>query len=874
MATISNLNFQPGPPFYNAKHKAIADGSTDVTSELQSALDEATGTGGRLVMGQGTFIHGAELTVSGASDFEIDGLGGTIKSDDGTTVATGYGGIRLTNCTDFTIRNLTIDLNRSGRTPAETPAHGIFLAGCQRFRVEECNIKNGVTDGIYITFYQSSSSVNVTGTSGGAGTNIVLTTDTHGLSNDDIVYVENISLSGGTGESSLNDHAWEVKALTANTLELLETSGITIGTYSSGGTIKQQTYTQDGSFVGCSLSNAYRNNMSIICGRRLTFTGCTFSDANGTNPQAGVDVEPNDSDADYATRDIQFLGCHFEGNTNWGLNVTGKSSGVSVVSCDITRSSAGAFNLGMTRHCRIINSHIYNMNDATRGLIDIGSGSSHVNVIGNIIESCQNDAGALRGIYSHSASDNVNISFNILRNINDVSGSLYAIQSASPNSIVNGNIVDTCRGISVGARCNLSNNILVNNIGRGIQIGGDDCIVEDNILYNTDMTGSETDGVIDDASAGSIIRGNVLTLSPADTGIRAIDFVDTPSQIIDNQITGFNPDEAFVFNASSDGVVIGINTGDHNQTNKLEQTSSYAIATSVTISETDNIIKITGTGTQLRNITPVTEGRYIELELTANQTVVHNFSDSEGDILFPEIPQAITNKAKLKQSGGRLGLRGVDVGGTLKWKVTYNDEYYSRSSSVAVIDFTLQMSNPQLDLTSTNAAISDATTAIDDGAYHGHRGRIFNRNTDTSHTITLQNGANTSWYCGDDLVIPSESFVDVCWDDTNSVWTDEIYEKPFSKVLSAGFTLTAQKPVLYLTSTAARTSDVTTAINDGSVVGQTVRLVNGNASGTYNIIIKDAANTTFVSGDKTISPAGGFVDMMWDGSNWLEMVAS
>lgn len=57
-----------------------------------------------------------------------------------------------------------------------------------------------------------------------------------------------------------------------------------------------------------------RQGMSIICLLGGKFIGCEFSFTSGTAPAAGVDIEPNNAATEFV-RDIQFIGCKFEGNT-------------------------------------------------------------------------------------------------------------------------------------------------------------------------------------------------------------------------------------------------------------------------------------------------------------------------------------------------------------------------------------------------------------------------------------------------------------------------------------------------------------------------------------------------------------------------------
>lgn len=69
--------------------------------------------------------------------------------------------------------------------------------------------------------------------------------------------------------------------------------------------------------VNVSITNSVRNNLSVDGGVGVCFTRGKFTSANGSAPEAGIDVE-----ADNATifnRDVWFLDCECSGNTGDGL---------------------------------------------------------------------------------------------------------------------------------------------------------------------------------------------------------------------------------------------------------------------------------------------------------------------------------------------------------------------------------------------------------------------------------------------------------------------------------------------------------------------------------------------------------------------------
>lgn len=85
--------------------------------------------------------------------------------------------------------------------------------------------------------------------------------------------------------------------------------------------------------------------------------------------------------------------------------------------------------------------------------------------------------------------------------------------------------------------------------------------------------------------------------------------------------------------------------------------------------------------------------------------------------------------------------------------------------------------------------------------------------------------------------------------------------------LSAAGYITATGTYQPITSTAAISTNVTTAIMSGTVNGQLLVLVNENASDA--IIIVDGANTK-MGGDKTLTGGeGDAIFLWWDGTDWL-----
>ena len=124
----------------------VTGSGSDESTELAAAIT-AMGSGGTLSLGGLTITIDARIVISALSGFTIDGEGGTIIALNGMTVASDKELLTFRACTDFTLKNLTVDGNRANRTPSEVAAHNIEFRSCARFLVERVKSINAVVDG-------------------------------------------------------------------------------------------------------------------------------------------------------------------------------------------------------------------------------------------------------------------------------------------------------------------------------------------------------------------------------------------------------------------------------------------------------------------------------------------------------------------------------------------------------------------------------------------------------------------------------------------------------------------------------------------------------------------------------------------------------
>jgi hypothetical protein len=103
--------------------------------------------------------------------------------------------------------------------------------------------------------------------------------------------------------------------------------GVYVGKNSSGA--------QGVTLANLTVENSKRNNLSIVSASSGSVTDCDFSGANGSAPQAGVDLEPNGGET---VSNWTFTRCTFSGNTGVGVSVDGTAgtlANVQFIDCEI-----------------------------------------------------------------------------------------------------------------------------------------------------------------------------------------------------------------------------------------------------------------------------------------------------------------------------------------------------------------------------------------------------------------------------------------------------------------------------------------------------------------------------------------------------------
>lgn len=154
---------------------------------------------------------------------------------------------------------------------------------------------------------------------------------------------KNITISGGQiiGERKIHKgtsgewgHGIQISGCTNVTIENVDISqcwgdGIYLGFYDGPNTACNGV-----TITNCSLHHNRRNNLSITDASNVTVQNCEFNYANGTNPQYGIDIEPN---PDKTCSNVTISNCKFQGNVGGTVQILGQLNahvrGVTIENC-------------------------------------------------------------------------------------------------------------------------------------------------------------------------------------------------------------------------------------------------------------------------------------------------------------------------------------------------------------------------------------------------------------------------------------------------------------------------------------------------------------------------------------------------------------
>lgn len=423
---------------------AVGDGVADDSIAFANALS-ALGAGVRLSLSGLTIKINQQNLVSSKSNFEIDGEGGTIIAANGMTVASEKELLAFRSCTDFTVKNLTVNGNRANRTPAEVPAHNIELRSCQRFVFERVRSINAVVDG----FILNTSTSTVASTFVRDGIFIECTADNCYRQGMSIINAYNIVVSGGaftntTGTSPQSgiDVESNAGAATPGNAYILIQGARFSGNVGRGVIASSVSTGVDIWIDGCSFD---ANTDGAIT---ADATGMVISKCSFRGHTASVQGIVLFSAASPAVTASTLSDCVFSGNTTATpcIYTHSTTSGVRISGNSILDHANGnAVSLAGTNH--VVSGNVIR-NCGGVGIINVG--------VECVITQNTISAATGRGIYQVSGGANRNkIVDNFVKNIASVFGGY--IQSDDSGTIIRGNVcasstaATTTVGIFLGA---------------------------------------------------------------------------------------------------------------------------------------------------------------------------------------------------------------------------------------------------------------------------------------------------------------------------------------------------------------------------------------------------------------------------------------
>lgn len=141
---------------------------------------------------------------------------------------------------------------------------------------------------------------------------------------------DNISISGGqiigerkihTGSGGEWGHGIQISGCTNVTIENVDISqcwgdGIYLGYYDG-----QNKYSSNVTITNCNLHHNRRNNLSITDASNVTVSNCQFNNASGTDPQYGIDIEPN---RNRTCSNVTISNSTFQGNAGGTIQILGQ----------------------------------------------------------------------------------------------------------------------------------------------------------------------------------------------------------------------------------------------------------------------------------------------------------------------------------------------------------------------------------------------------------------------------------------------------------------------------------------------------------------------------------------------------------------------
>lgn len=266
------------------------------------------------------------------------------------------------------------------------------------------------------------------------------------------------------------------------------------------------TYCLDFQMINCFADNCYRQGASVINAYNFKFSGGAYTNTNGTNPEAGIDIESN-AGATIGNRGGVIENCNFEGNNGFGILLSNVGGSHEFVIQNSYFSANGLGGVGVnTDDTHILNCVFRNHTGAgiTQGVVTFQNQPS---IRGGSVINCRfaDNTNTTACIYTFSTTSGIDIADNIISNHAN-----YGIFTSGTAHSITGNSVFDCDGVGIlsnAVSSVIANNYVVRAGAKGIHQNAG---AGTKILNNTvkDVV-SVSNGYIQTDVSGTVIQNNV-----------------------------------------------------------------------------------------------------------------------------------------------------------------------------------------------------------------------------------------------------------------------------------------------------------------------------------------------------------------------------
>jgi parallel beta-helix repeat protein len=283
--------------------------------------------------------------------------------------------------------------------------------------------------------------------------------------------------------------------------------------------------------IGCTGDNSRRNGISVVGAEDVLIDNCTVINTIGTEPQAGIDIEPNN--ATYSNKNVEVKNCTLKDNV---LGILVYNNSYDVVVCDNKLYNSGAISVK-----RLLDTDPYPTAKVERNIVEDSdvSGISldsckGITVEGNTVNNSTGVGIIVTTLFSQSEKNKV------LNNKVTATGGIGILIDASPYCDVKDNVIEATAAEAIKTSGSNYAKIVDNQLfdcstalkdaitittsdyseirenkirrvskntryGISIDINSDDVLIEDNDLYDCAITKD-----ISTASTSTIISTNTF----------------------------------------------------------------------------------------------------------------------------------------------------------------------------------------------------------------------------------------------------------------------------------------------------------------------------------------------------------------------------